>query len=243
VIWEAQFGDFANGGQVIIDQFICCSEQKWGHRSGITLLLPHGYEGQGPEHSSARIERYLQMSGDDNWQIVNCTTPAQLFHVLRRQTMHRQQRPLVIFTPKALLRHPLCLSPLKDFTEGTFEEFIAEEISQPKRILFCSGKVYYDLIAERKRGDIAIVRIEQLYPFHREKFQKLVEKYKSAQEFCWVQEEHSNMGAWSYIRPILQELTGKEIRYIGRAASSSSAAGSYALHKKQYTEMMQEAFK
>ncbi len=125
VIWEAQFGDFANGGQVIIDQFICCSEQKWGHRSGITLLLPHGYEGQGPEHSSARIERYLQMSGDDNWQIVNCTTPAQLFHVLRRQTMHRQQRPLVIFTPKALLRHPLCLSPLKDFTEGTFEEFIS----------------------------------------------------------------------------------------------------------------------
>jgi 2-oxoglutarate dehydrogenase E1 component len=244
VIWEAQFGDFANGGQVIIDQFIACSEQKWDHRSGITLLLPHGYEGQGPEHSSARIERYLQLSGDDNWQIVNCTTPAQLFHVLRRQTLRKQQKPLVIFTPKGLLRNPLCLSPLKDFTEGTFEEFLDDpkNISQPKRILFCSGKIYFDLVTERKRDDIAIIRIEQLYPFHREKFRKLVEKYKSTQEFCWVQEEHSNMGAWNYLRPILQELTAKQIRYIGRGPSSSTAAGSYALHKKQYSQMMQEAF-
>lgn len=244
VIWEAQFGDFANGGQVIIDQFIACSEQKWGHRSGITLFLPHGYEGQGPEHSSARIERYLQLSGDDNWQIVNCTTPVQLFHVLRRQPMRKAQKPLVIFTPKAILRHPLCISPLQSFTEGTFEEFIDDpkNINQPKRVLFCSGKVYYDLVSERKNDDIAIVRIEQLYPFHREKFQKLVEKYKSAQEFCFVQEEHSNMGAWNYLRPILNELTGKPIRYIGRGPSSSTAAGSYALHKKQYSEMMQEAF-
>jgi 2-oxoglutarate dehydrogenase E1 component len=163
-----------------------------------------------------------------------------MFHVLRRQTMRKEQKPLVIFTPKGLLRHPLCLSPLKDFAEGTFEEFLAENSAQPKRVLFCSGKIYYDLISERKRDDIAIVRIEQLYPFHREKFQKLVEKYKSAQEFCWVQEEPSNMGAWNYIRPILQEII--PVRYIGRGPSSSTAAGSYALHKKQYSQMMQEAF-
>lgn len=244
IIWEAQFGDFANGGQVIIDQFIAASEQKWGHSSGITLLLPHGYEGQGPEHSSARMERYLQLSADDNWQIVDCTTPAQLFHVLRRQGLRKVQKPLVIFTPKALLRNPMVLSPLKDFAEGSFEEFLDDpkNISQPKRVLFCSGKVFYDLMTERKRDDIAIIRIEQLYPFHREKFQKLVEKYKSAQELCWVQEEHSNMGAWNYIRPILQEATGKQVRYIGRGPSSSTAAGSYALHKKQYGQMMQEAF-
>jgi 2-oxoglutarate dehydrogenase E1 component len=244
VIWEAQYGDFANGGQVIIDQFIACSEQKWGNRCGITLLLPHGYEGQGPEHSSARIERYLQLSGDDNWQILNCTTPAQLFHVLRRQTMRKEQKPLVIFTPKALLRNPLCLSSLKDFSEGTFEDFIDDpkNISNPKRLLFCSGKVYYDLVIERKRDDVAIFRIEQLYPFHREKFQKMVEKYKSVQDFCYVQEEHSNMGAWNYLRPMLQEVLGKEVRYIGRGVSSSTAAGSYALHKKQYFQMMQEAF-
>jgi len=243
VIWEAQFGDFANGGQVIIDQFIACSEQKWGHRSGITLLLPHGYEGQGPEHSSARMERYLQLSADENWQIIDCTTPAQLFHVLRRQALRKTQKPLVIFTPKALLRNPLVLSRLQDFAEGSFEEFLDDpkNISQPKRILFCSGKVYYDLLAERKRDDIALIRIEQLYPFHREKFQKLVEKYKSAPEFCWVQEEHSNMGAWNYIRPILEVAAGKQIRYIGRGPSSSTAAGSYALHKKQYGQMMQEA--
>lgn len=243
VIWEAQFGDFANGGQVIIDQFIACSEQKWGHRSGITLLLPHGYEGQGPEHSSARIERYLQLSGDDNWQIVNCSTPAQIFHVLRRQTMRKQQKPLVIFTPKALLRNHLCLSPLQDFTQGSFEEFFDDpkNISNPKKVLFCSGKVYYDLVTERKRDDIAIVRIEQLYPFHREKFQKLVEKYKSVQEFCYVQEEHSNMGGWNFLRPILEGSLGKPLRYVGRGPSSSTAAGSFALHKKQYDQMIQEA--
>ncbi|MBS0647889.1 MAG: 2-oxoglutarate dehydrogenase E1 component [Verrucomicrobia bacterium] len=244
VVWEAQYGDFANGGQVIIDQFISASEQKWGHRSGLTLLLPHGYEGQGPEHSSARMERYLQLSADENWQIVDCTTPAQLFHVLRRQVMRQQPKPLIVFTPKALLRHPQVISPLQAFTSGSFEEFLDDpkNISSPERVLFCTGKVYYDLIAARKRDDIALVRIEQLYPFHREKFQKLIEKYKSAQEFCWVQEEPSNMGAWSYIRPILQELIGKPIRYIGRDPSSSPAAGSYALHKKQLAQMIQEAF-
>jgi 2-oxoglutarate dehydrogenase E1 component len=239
VIWEAQFGDFANGGQIIIDQFIACSQQKWGHVSGITLMLPHGYEGQGPEHSSARIERYLQLSGDDNWQIVNCTTSAQIFHVLRRQAM--KKKPLIIFTPKALLRNQLCFSPLNDFTTGAFEEFFDDSQKNPKKVLFCSGKVYYDLVTERKRDGIAIVRIEQLYPFHREKFKKLVEKYKSLQEFCYVQEEPSNMGAWNFLRPILEELLGKPLRYIGRGPSSSTAAGSYALHKKQYDQMIQEA--
>lgn len=241
VIWEAQFGDFANGGQIIIDQFIACSEQKWGDRSGMTLLLPHGYEGQGPEHSSARIERFLQLSGDDNWQIANCTTSAQLFHLLRRQTMKKQQRPLVIFTPKGLLRNRLALSPLSDFTEGTFEEFFDEKIANPKRVIFCSGKVYYDLVTERKRDDIALCRIEQLYPFHREKFQKLVEKYKTTQDIYWVQEEHRNMGAWNYIRPILETAFEKPVRYVGRGLSSSTAAGSYALHKKQYDQMIREA--
>jgi 2-oxoglutarate dehydrogenase E1 component len=243
IIWEAQYGDFANGGQVITDQFIACSEQKWGHRSGITILLPHGYEGQGPEHSSGRMERYLQLCGDDNWQIVNCTTPAQYFHVLRRQALRQQPKPLVIFTPKALLRHPMVLSPLKDFAQGSFEEFFDDpkNILQPKRILFCTGKIYFDLITERKRDDIAIIRIEQLYPFHLEKFQKLVEKYKNAQELFWVQEEPSNMGAWSYIQPILQEMTDKQIRYVGRGSSAATATGSHALHKKQYAQMMQEA--
>ncbi|HEX2579947.1 MAG TPA: 2-oxoglutarate dehydrogenase E1 component [Rhabdochlamydiaceae bacterium] len=241
VIWEAQFGDFANGGQIIIDQFIACSEQKWGDRSGITLLLPHGYEGQGPEHSSARIERFLQLSGNDNWQIVNCTTSAQVFHLLRRQTMKKQQSPLVIFTPKALLRNRLALSPLSDFTKGTFEEFIDETNANPKRVIFCSGKIYYDLLTERKRDDIALCRIEQLYPFHREKFQKLVERYKTTQEIYWVQEEHSNMGAWNYIRPILETAFEKPVRYVGRGLSSSTAAGSYALHKKQYDQMIREA--
>jgi 2-oxoglutarate dehydrogenase E1 component len=242
VLWEAQYGDFANGAQVIIDQYISASEQKWGHRSGITLLLPHGYEGQGPEHSSARMERYLQLSADDNWQIVNCTTPAQYFHLLRRQALRKQLRPLVVFTPKAILRHPQNVSVLQDFTQGTFEEFLDDpQTTKPRRLLLCSGKIFYDLIAERKVQDIAIVRVEQLYPFHREKFQKVLQKYSGA-EICWIQEEHSNMGAWSYIQPVLQEAIGKPVRYIGRGRSASTAAGSYALHKKQYSQMMQEAF-
>ena len=239
VIWEAQYGDFANGAQIIIDQFISSSEQKWGHKSGITLMLPHGYEGQGPEHSSARLERYLQLSADDNWQIVNCTNPAQLFHVLRRQALRKSPKPLVLFQPKALLRHPLNVSPLKDLAEGKFEEILDDPKSnlKPRRVLICSGRVFYDLLAERKTDDIAIVRIEQLYPFHREKFDKVIEKYRGA-ELCWVQEEHSNMGAWGFIRSQLP--TG--IRYIGRGPSAATAAGSHALHKQQYAQMMKEAF-
>jgi 2-oxoglutarate dehydrogenase E1 component len=241
VIWEAQYGDFANGAQVIIDQYICCSEQKWGHRSGITLFLPHGFEGQGPEHSSARLERYLQLSSDNNWQIVNCSTPAQLFHLLRRQGKRKDRKPLILLTPKALLRHPQFISPLEEFTTGSFQPFFADPtIQNPRRVLVCSGKVYYDLLAARKKTDIAIVRIDELYPFEAETFKLMAKKYPSEAAWFWVQEEHSNMGAATYIRPLLEEVLGKEVGYCGRGPSAATAAGSYALHKQQL-KWMEEA--
>ena len=243
VIWEAQFGDFANGAQIIIDQYIASSEQKWGHRSALTLLLPHGFEGQGPEHSSARMERFLQLSADNNWQIVDCTTPAQLFHLFRRQVLRKSAMPLIVFTPKGLLRHPACVSRLSDFSEGSFQEIIDDSVDNPQTILLCTGRIYYDLLAERKRDDVAIIRIEQLYPFHREKFQNLVQKYKKAQIWRWVQEEHSNAGAWNYIKPLLEEGIGRPVEYAGRGPSASTAAGSYALHKKQHAKLIEDAFK
>jgi 2-oxoglutarate dehydrogenase E1 component len=238
-IWEAQYGDFANGAQVIIDQYIASSEQKWGHRSNITLFLPHGYEGQGPEHTSARLERYLQLSSDDNWQIVSCTTPAQLFHLLRRQA--KMQKPLILLTPKALLRHPDFISPLSDFEQGGFSEFFADlVVKEPRRVLVCTGKVYFDLIAARKKTDIAIIRIEQLYPFNQEKFKAIAQTIPKAASWFWAQEEHSNMGAASFIRPLLSQLLGKEVGYVGRKESSSPGAGSFALHKEQQ-KWMEEA--
>jgi len=249
VMWEAQFGDFANGAQIIIDQYLSSSEQKWTHTSNLVLLLPHGMEGQGPEHSSARQERFLQLCSDDNLQIVNCSTPAQLFHVLRRQVLRTLHKPLVIFTPKALLRHPECVSAPKDFSEGGFQEVIDDPSinGQAKKCYFCSGKVYYDLLAEREKrkiSDIALVRIEQLYPFPMQKIKSLIEKYAKVQEWAWVQEEQSNSGAWEYIRPILEkELGNKTFRYIGRPRSASPAVGTHALHKKQFIQMMDEAFK
>jgi 2-oxoglutarate dehydrogenase E1 component len=241
VVWEAQYGDFANGAQITIDQYIAASEQKWGVRSGITLMLPHGYEGQGPEHSSARMERYLQLCGDSNMFVVNATAPAQLFHLLRRQP--HLQKPLILFTPKVLLRHPLCLSSLADFSTGSFQEFLHDPTPPKKtrRLLLCTGKVFYDLLAERKKDDIAIVRIEQLYPFNQDKFKKFLDTYQGFQECVWVQEEPQNMGAWSYIHPVLQGCISCPIQYAGRKPSGSPAAGSYALHKKQYTEFMKEA--
>lgn len=244
VIWEAQYGDFANGAAVVIDQFLSASEQKWGLNSGLVLMLPHGYEGGGPEHSSARIERYLQLCGDDNMQMTNCTTPVQLFHLLRRQVRLKPQKPLVIFTPKVLLRHPGCVSSLSEFSSGTFEEFLddPQPPSKTKRILFCSGKIFYDLLQQRKRSDVAIIRIEQLYPFHVEKFRKLLDKYRGFQECYWVQEEHRNIGPWEYMRPILEEITGKKAVYVGRAESATPAAGSRALHQLQHDKVMEEAF-
>ena len=247
VIWEAQFGDFGNGAQIIIDQYIACSEQKWSLNSNIALLLPHGYEGQGPEHSSARIERFLQLSGHENMRVTNCSTPAQMFHLLRSQAYLLVKKPLIVFTPKVLLRHPLCVSSLNDFVSAKFNEVIDDpHVSKALKVFFCSGKIYYDLFQEReKRGlkDIALVRIEQLYPFPQAAVKDILQKNNTSETY-WVQEEHSNMGAWSYIRPFFNELLGAKdaVKYIGRDRSASPAAGSAALHKKQLEQIMIEAF-
>ncbi len=247
IIWEAQFGDFANGAQVVIDQFIATSEQKWRHASNLTLFLPHGYEGQGPEHSSGRIERFLQLTAEENMQVVNVTTPAQLFHLLRRQAKRQNKKPLILFTPKALLRHPLCVSALKDFTQGTFEEFLPDpkEVQNPRRLLLCSGKVFYDLVSEREKKssfDVAILRCEQLYPLNKEKLKALVSHYGRFKECFWVQEEPQNMGAWEYIYTHLEEVLENKVRYVGRERSSAPAAGSFAKHKEQLTRFLEESF-
>jgi len=249
VIWEAQFGDFSNGAQVVIDQFVSPSEQKWGQRSGLVMFLPHGYEGQGPEHSSARIERYLSLCGHDNMQVVNPTTPAQFFHLLRRQMVEKILKPLIVFTPKGLLRHPACVSNLNEFVQGSFKE-ILDDPKDPKnikKVVLCSGRIYYDLDAMRTKNnakDLAIVRIEELYPLHTEQLKEILEKYEGYKECIWVQEEPSNMGAWEYMRPLLREILpkGKEARYIGRHRSASTAVGSHALHKKESAAIMHELF-
>ncbi len=246
-IWEAQFGDFANGAQVVIDQYIAASEQKWNLSSNITLLLPHGYEGQGPEHSSARIERFLQLAGEDNLRIANCSTPAQLFHLLRRQALSPQKKPLILFTPKALLRHSQCVSPLSAFVEGSFQEILEEpHIDQAKRLLFCSGKIYYDLLTERdkqKRDDVSLIRIEQLYPLPKESLRAILKKTNG--DVHWIQEEPSNMGAWEFIRPLFQEILGEKrnLMYIGRERSASPAVGTFAQHAEQLKRILAEAFR
>jgi 2-oxoglutarate dehydrogenase E1 component len=250
VLWEAQYGDFYNGAQIVVDQYIASSEQKWGQQSAVTLLLPHAFEGAGPEHSSARIERFLQLCADDNMVIANCTTPAQLFHILRRQALKTRKNPLVLFTPKMLLRYNECVSSLSDLSTGSFQEVIDDPnpSEAPRKLIFCCGKVYYELLAEkknRKANDLAIVRIEQLHPFPRARVEEMVKKYGSAQQIVWLQEEHSNAGAWNYIRPLLSEILGEKrpLQYVGRAASSSTAAGSHALHKKQQSAFMEELFR
>ena len=245
VLWEGQFGDFANGAQIVIDQFIVSGEQKWKNASPLTLLLPHGYEGQGPEHSSARIERYLQLAGNESLFIIHPTTAAQHFHALRRQGISPHKKPLILFTPKGLLRFPPSLSAPNELANGTFQEVI-DDPNDPKnvsRLLFCSGKVYYDLIEHRKREDIAIVRIEQLYPLHTEKIEAILKKYEGITACFWVQEEHQNQGAYSYIAPHLQKLLPENLRlrYVGRKVSASTAAGSLALHKKELETFLNEA--
>lgn len=247
VIWEAQFGDFGNGAQVMIDQFISTAEQKWGQISTITLFLPHGYEGQGPEHSSARMERFLILSGDDNWQIVYPSTPSQFFHLLRRQVHSQIKKPLIVFTPKALLRHPKCQSSLFDIYEGNFKTIIDDNTSKEDvlHLIFCTGKIYYDLVQElEKKGNknSAIIRIEQLYPFDSDGLKKIFQKYKNIKTCCWVQEEPSNMGAWNYMDVQFKSILPENItlKYIGRKRSASPAVGSYFLHKKQHSEMMEE---
>jgi 2-oxoglutarate dehydrogenase complex dehydrogenase (E1) component-like enzyme len=244
VLWEAQFGDFANGGQVIIDQFIVCSESKWQRSSGLVLLLPHGYEGQGPEHSSARLERFLQMCAEDNVQVVNCTTPAQYFHVLRRQMKRSFRKPLILMTPKSLLRHKLAVSPIEQFTEDRFHEVLDDpnmDPNQVRRILFCSGKVYYDLLERRRpESEAAIIRVEQLYPYPEEQLRSLIARYRQAKEYIWVQEESMNMGAWSFMEPRLRAL-GVSPRYVGRDSSASPATGSRAVHLREQKELVEAA--
>lgn len=249
VLWEAQFGDFGNGAQVIIDQFIASAEQKWGQKLSLTLLLPHGYEGQGPEHSSARIERFLSLCGNDNMQVVNPTTPAQFFHAIRRQSLRDIKKPLIVFTPKGLLRHPACVNTLEDLSKGSFLEILDDPKppKKAKRMVFCSGRIFYDLLAERNKtatDDMAIIRIEQLYPLDVESIKTILEKYKGFNEFYWVQDEPSNMGAWDFLRPIFRHLLpkGMETIYVGRARSASPAAGSHALHKKEHAAIINALF-
>lgn len=249
VIWEAQFGDFANGAQIVIDQFISTAEQKWNQKFNLTLLLPHGYEGQGPEHSSARIERFLTLAGDNNMQITQPTSPAQFFHLLRRQTLGPLKKPLIVFTPKGLLRHPACISHLDDLTKGSFQEILDDPSppTNPSKLVFCSGRIFFDLIAERDKSPgskIAIIRIEQLYPLDTTRLKTFIEKYSGFTSCCWVQDEPSNMGPWDFLRPILRDLLPKNIEptYIGRNRSASPATGSHAAHKKEHATIINALF-
>ena len=249
VAWEAQFGDFANGAQIIIDAYIVNAEEKWNRLSNLTLLLPHGYEGQGPEHSSARIERFLQLTGDNNVILANPTTPAQLFHLLRRQVLKPYRKPLIVFTPKALLRHKRCTSSVKDLSDGQFEFFL-DDPSAPKKVtklVFCSGRIYYNLLEEKEklgRSDMAIIRLEQLYPLDQEGLKNIIGKYKEFKECLWVQEEPKNMGCWYYIRPILRKaLPGShEPKYIGKEKQASSATGSHKRHVIRLEKILKDLF-
>jgi 2-oxoglutarate dehydrogenase E1 component len=248
-LWEAQFGDFANGAQVVIDQFIISSESKWQRPSGIVLLLPHGYEGQGPEHSSARLERFLQLCAEDNIQVCNLTTPAQYFHVLRRQVRRDFRKPLVIMTPKSLLRNERATSRLEDFTQSAFQPIIGPTLSgdaqNVERVIFCSGKVYYDLLGCLESNGVenaALVRIEQLYPLDLEGLSNTVANLRHASKWVWCQEEPRNMGAWNYIAPLLDGIEGHKIQYAGRRAAASPAVGSKAWHDLQQKELVHLAF-
>lgn len=242
-IWEAQFGDFANGAQIIFDQFISSAEAKWGKFSGLTVLLPHGYEGQGPEHSSARMERYLQLCANNNMQVLNCSTPANLFHALRRQLKRNFEIPLIMMTPKSLLRHPKCTSQISELAEGRFMELIDDNnvSKNVRRVLLCSGKVYYDLLAKKEETnatDIAIVRVEQLYPLPEWELKEIFAKYEGA-EFCWVQEESRNQGAWLHLARYDFPVS---LKYIGRKSSASPATGFKKVHDKEQLAIVTEAF-
>jgi 2-oxoglutarate dehydrogenase E1 component len=246
-IWEAQFGDFVNGAQIIIDQFITSAETKWQRSNGLVMLLPHGFEGQGPEHSSGRIERFMEACADDNIQVVNCTTPANFFHVLRRQLKRNFRKPLVVFTPKSLLRSAQCVSKLEEFTDGKFNEVIDDQFvktADVKRVLFCSGKIYYDLLEKQqtdKRKDVAVVRLEQLYPMPYDQLEAIQRKYKNATEFVWVQEEPENMGAWPYISRKFRN-SSLNFELISRKESSSTATGYAKQHIAQQLYVVACAF-
>lgn len=252
VIWEAQYGDFVNGAQVVIDQFLSSSEQKWDRYCGLTLFLPHGMEGSGPEHSSARLERFLQLCAEDNMQVCVPTTPAQAFHMLRRQMLQTFRKPLIVMTPKSLLRHKLAISSFDDLEQGQFETVIPEidelKPANIKRVVFCSGKVYYDLLEQRranKQADVAIIRVEQLYPFPEKEVKAQLDNYKKAKEIIWCQEEPKNQGSWYFIYPYLQECIGKDqsLHFVGRDAAAAPAVGSPQLHNQQQKKLIEEALK
>ena len=251
-IWEAQFGDFANGAQVVVDQFLSSGEQKWGRLCGLVMLLPHGYEGQGPEHSSARLERYLQLCAQDNMQVCTPTTPAQIFHLMRRQMLRPYRKPLIIMSPKSMLRNPMATSSLEELTNGEFQLAIPEvdklDAKKVDRVVFCGGKVYYDLLEKRrtdKKNNIAIIRVEQLYPFPEDRIKDLLKPYTGVKELVWCQEEPQNMGAWTTMQPCLAGLMsdGQKLRYAGRPSSASPAVGYHAVHEKEQTLLVADALK
>ena len=249
-IWEAQFGDFANGAQVIIDQFIASGETKWLRPSSLVLLLPHGYEGQGPEHSSARLERFLQLCADENMEVCNLTTSAQYFHILRRQMLRDFRKPLIIMSPKSLLRSDLAASKTVDFTEGSFHEILAgvepADPAKVERLILCSGKVYYDLQAYREKNGwsdrSALIRLEQIYPLNEELLRKLTAPYAKAKEIVWCQEEPENMGSWNHLLPRLMKFFGRAISYAGREPGASTAVGTSAAHKLEQAALIAQAF-
>jgi 2-oxoglutarate dehydrogenase E1 component len=247
VIWEAQFGDFNNGAQIIIDQYISSAEDKWNRMNGIVLFLPHGYEGQGAEHSSGRLERFLALCAESNMQVLNCTTPANFFHALRRQMHQPFRKPLIFFTPKSLLRHPRCVSGIDEFTEGTFSEIYDDAsvvATKVTKVLLCSGKLYYELVEQKEKDQadhIAIVRLEQLYPLPAEQLQKLKRRYKNAEKWIWVQEEPVNMGAWSYMLRVAIDIL--PLKAVTRPESASPATGSFKAHEREQRALIMEAFK
>ena len=245
VIWEAQFGDFANGAQVIFDQFLASAEAKWDRYSGLTLFLPHGYEGQGPEHSSARPERFLQLCANNNMQVVYPTSPAQMFHLLRRQMKRSFRKPLIVLTPKSLLRHPEVVSSVDEFVSGrvnvVLDDPAVNDPSKINRLLLCSGKVYYDLVAHRHkigRDDVAVVRIEQLYPLPERELADILERYANVHETVWVQEEPKNMGAYRFLKTTLWEVLDLELAYVGRDENASPAVASMKMHTQEQDKIM-----
>jgi 2-oxoglutarate dehydrogenase E1 component len=253
VCWEAQFGDFVNGAQIVIDQFIVAAEDKWQQTSGLVLLLPHGYEGQGPEHSSARIERFLTLCAEDNVQVVNCTTAAQYFHVLRRQVVRDVRKPLIVFTPKSLLRARQARSPVEALTAGSFEEVLDDphylggggDPASVERVVLASGKVAYDAMAKRDEASVpaAVVRLEQLYPWPESSVAGVLARYGRASEVVWLQEEPENMGAWSFVKGRLPRLLGDDysLRSATRPESGSPAGGSASVHQQEQEELIASA--
>jgi 2-oxoglutarate dehydrogenase E1 component len=256
VLWEAQYGDFANGAQIMIDQFISCAESKWGQPNGLVMLLPHGQEGGGPEHSSARLERFLSLCAENNMQVAYCTTPAQYFHLLRRQMRGGADRrglrkPLVVMTPKSLLRHPKVISTMEDLTSGVFHHVLDDATVADRgaitRILVCTGKIYYELLAAREARnavDTAIVRVEQIYPFPEAEFAEILKSYRNAHNVLWVQEEPRNNGAWTLVRSYIQPMLEAKhvIGYAGRPRAASTAPGSPKRHVQEQADLIEQAF-